>query len=325
MRIFVNRKAVKGPWGGENSFMGALCRWLTDQGHCIVTDREGDVDIALLNALTLIDLDFVKQLHARNVPIIHRKVGFVVSGSPEIRAVHDGVVEGDRRQIEFSPFIKHTVFQSEYSKNAFMDQGFEGDYTVIHNGVDQARFNTQNKKLFGFVKEERAYWDKKEPFKIIMSTWSSDLNKGFEKYKKVHDEMGDDPNFSFTFVGRKPDGFDFPKFKNLPPQPHKKLAQLYREHHALLFLARLETCSNSIIEAINCGLPVIYEPSGGNPETAGEYGIEFNGDIRQCISSVQKDYDTLVEKTLSNSYNIEEVGPKYLSILNDVLSKHQAA
>ncbi|MTI11403.1 glycosyltransferase [Curvivirga aplysinae] len=318
MNIFINRKAVSGPWGGENSFMGALCKDLKNNGHTIVTTLDNKIDIALINALTLIDINTVKTLHSRNIPIIHRKVGFIVSGSEEIRAVHNGVVEGDRRQIEFSPYIRHSVFQSQYSYDFFTREGFEGPHSIIHNGVDEKKFNLNNRSLFGLKEEPRRFWDGKEPFKILIVSWSNDKNKGFHYYEEIDKQLAGREDVKFTFAGRRPEGLEFKNIKTYPPQNHKKLANLYRSHHALLFLGREETCSNTILEGINCGLPIIFHNSGASPETAGPYGTVFGNDIFSCIETIQRNYLDIVKNIPNNPYKISQVAPKYRKIIDDV-------
>lgn len=320
MRIFVNRKAVRGPWGGENSFMGALCRWLTAQGHTIVVDREASVDVALLNALTQIDVAFVQHLRERGVPIIHRKTGFVVSGSQEMRTVHNGVVEGDRLQIEMSRYAAHSIFQSHYSHEFFTEEGFNGPYSIINNGVDERKFNLYSPGFFSFGRKKRDYWKGQSPFRVLAVSWSSDPAKGFADYQEIDRMVADRSDLDLTFVGNRPEGLTFDNIRMLPAQPHKKLAQLYRTHHALLFLGRQETCSNTILEGINCGLPVIYHPSGASPEIAGPYGAAYHGDFGASVDYIRDNYDDLIARIEANPFQISRVAPQYLAILEAVAS-----
>ena len=56
---------VKGPWGGENSFMGALCKFL--ENYEITTDIDSNFNLALINALTLINYEDIKKIYKRDV------------------------------------------------------------------------------------------------------------------------------------------------------------------------------------------------------------------------------------------------------------------
>ena len=60
-KIFINRKAVKGPWGGENSFMGALCKFL-EKNYELTTNIDSNFNLALINALTLINYEDIKKI-----------------------------------------------------------------------------------------------------------------------------------------------------------------------------------------------------------------------------------------------------------------------
>ena len=67
-----------------------------------------------------------------------------------------------------------------------------------------------------------------------------------------------------TFVGRT-----FDKFQNInmiQPQESLKLSQILKDHHIYIFCSKLEACSNSLLEAIHCGLAIIARNSSSNPE-----------------------------------------------------------
>ena len=142
VRVYVNFTEHRGPYGGANSFLRSLTQALRKRGVEIVLDEREDADLALLNALTEdIDLAFVERIARRDIPIVHRKVGYRASGSQELRAEVDGVIVGNRHQIEFTPYLVHTIFQSEYSRNEFESMGFNGPSTIIPNGVDELVFS----------------------------------------------------------------------------------------------------------------------------------------------------------------------------------------
>ncbi|RED44285.1 glycosyltransferase [Aestuariispira insulae] len=323
MKIFINRKVIRGPWGGANSFLVALGRWLEKHGHIVTNKINEDFDIALLNALTLeLNLETVKKIYDRGIPIIHRKTGMVVSGSPEIRAMRDGVVEGDRRQIAFSPYVKHSIFQSQYSRDFFTQEGFSGEATVIRNGVDENIFNLFHPRWFGLKHEKRNYWDGKNPLKVLAVSWSCDPAKGFELYQKIDKEIAGRIDVQVTFVGRLPEGVMFENIPTNRPLPHRKLAEFYRSNHVLLFLGREETCSNTILEGMNCGLPVIFHPSGSSPENVGENGVAYEGNFFHCLESIKKNYHDMVERLEHNPYRISLVGPQYEDVLKRVYQEH---
>jgi len=318
MRVLMNFRAVRGPYGGANAFLRALKKEFARRGIRVVHDVEGRYDVALLNALTDgIDADCARRIAERGVPIVHRKVGYRVSGSPDMRAVDpDGVVHGDRLQLEFSPHISHTIFQSEYSREVFTAGGFTGKSTIIHNGVDEAIFN----QSIGapMRRRQRPGWHSREPLRVAISTWSTDVNKGFDDYVSIDGELAT-TDVTVTLLGSVRAGIVFEHIRTEGPYRRRRLARRLKEQHVLLQLARWETCSNALIEGINCGMPVIYLDSGSNKEIADPYGVEYTGDFNQSIALIEERYAELQERTRTNPYRMTLVAPRYQEVLESVI------
>ncbi len=311
-KIFINRKAVKGPWGGENSFMGALCKFL-EKNYELTTNIDSNFNLALINALTLINYEDIKKIYKRGIPIIHRKTNFIASGSEKMRSKKNGIVFGDKKQIDFDKFVSHSIFQSKFSKKTFESEGFKGNYSIIKNGADEEKFNIFLKRFFKLKK--RRFWQKNDTFKILIVSWSPNLNKGFESYKEIDENFKNTNNIQIKFIGNTPKNFKLKNILYSKPLPHKKLAKEYKSSHALLYLSKHETCSNTIIEAINCGLPVIYLNSGSNKEIVGNCGIRYTGKLYENLEVVQKNYNLLVKNCLERDLKISKVGPLYDKII----------
>jgi hypothetical protein len=209
------------------------------------------------------------------------------------------------------------VFQSEYSRNVFLTSGFTGDHTVIHNGVDEDVFNLSQPRLLNRSRP-RDFWDGREPLRLVVSTWSTDENKGFPEYRRIDEELAGRTDVRIALVGRVPEGFRFRTFKVLRARPAPALARLLRESHVLLQLARYETGSNALIEGINCGLPAIYLDSGSNAEIAADYGVEYRGDIAAALDAVRDRYDELVGRIPANPYRSRLVVERYLELFERV-------
>ena len=326
MRIYMNFTEIDGPYGGANSFLRTLKYVLQKRGIQIVLDVEQDFDLAFLNALTNeIDINFVKAIAQRNIPIVHRKVGYRVSGSPEMRKLVNGVVWGDRLQIDFSPYIQHSIFQSFYSRNVFIDSGFSGEYSVIHNGINETIFNIYKAQhLGGLIKQKRTFWNEQEPLKIIISTWSRDLHKGFEEYRKIDRALTSRSDVSLALVGRIPEGWTFSNIRVYEACPHRELAQILKKHHVLLQLSEFETCSNALIEGINCGLPAIYLDSGANKEIAEDYGVKYQKNVEnefeKTVDKIKNNYHQIIKNIHSNPYKMELVANRYFSIFKKLVS-----
>jgi glycosyltransferase involved in cell wall biosynthesis len=243
------------------------------------------------------------------VPIVHRKVGYRASGAPEMRALReDGAVRGDVLQLEFTPYLAHSIFQSAYSRDVFVAAGFAGPSSVVHNGVDESIFNQRR----------RVMWDGHEPMRVAVSTWSTDMLKGFEDYARIDAELDGRRDVVVTLYGRTRDDVRFRNIRDGGAHRRKPLARRLRSAHALLQLARWETCSNALLEGINCGLPPIFIDSGSNKEIAAEYGVEFQGSFDTALDELRERYGDLQARTRTNPYRISTVARRYLEILESV-------
>ena len=325
MRVYLNFREVKGPYGGANAFLRALRRALVERGVGVAADPAEPVDLVFLNALTQdIDLPYVQRLAEKGVPIVHRKVGYRVSGPPELRRKVDGVVWGDKLQLDFTPYLAHTIFQSAYSRDVFVSEGFAGPCSVIHNGVDETVFNLSPRQSLLRRSRARSWWDGSEPFRLVVSTWSTDENKGFPEYRRIDAQLAGRSDVAVTLVGRVPPGTTFRHVEVLRPRVPRGLAAVLGRAHGLLQLARHETCSNALIEGINCGLPVIYEDSGSNAELAAPYGVPYEGDLDAAVARLQAHYAEIVARIPENPYRVSHVGQSYVELFERVLAERAA-
>jgi glycosyltransferase involved in cell wall biosynthesis len=320
MLVYMNFTEVRGPYGGANAFLRALRGALAQRGVRTTNDLAAKFDLAFLNALTDdLDLARVQRVAATGRPVVHRKVGYRVSGSPEMRAVEDGVVHGDRVQIEFTPHVAHTVFQSEYSRDVFLASGFDGPFSVIPNGVDESLFNLDVKRPFR-APRLRSFWNGSEPLRVVVSTWSTDENKGFPDYREIDARFAGRRDVELTLIGRVPSGTRFQTFRVVPPQRRRALAARLKEQHVLLQLARFETCSNALIEGINTGLPVVYLDSGANREMAAAYGEVYEGDLDDALERLSPRYEEIVGRIPANPYRISLVVDRYLELFERLVA-----
>jgi hypothetical protein len=320
MRVYMNFDEVRGAYGGANAFLRTLRREIVGRGVSIVADPAA-ADIALLNALTNeIDRDFVERV-ADRTPVVHRKVGYRVSGSPELRRVVDGTVWGDRLQLNFSPFVAHTIFQSEYSRNVFENQGFQGPATIIRNGVDDRIFNMTVGRGWRRRPQPRPLWDGHAPLEVVISTWSMDRNKGFDDYVQIDEALPTLPRVRVTLVGRSP--VRFRHIRVLRPRGPRGLAATLKRAHVILQLARHETCSNALLEGLSCGLPAIYLDSGSNAELAGPYGVAYDGDFDEAVAAITPRYGQATEALRKQPFRIAPVADRYLALLETVAAGRQ--
>lgn len=319
MRIYTNLKRVRGPYGGAYNFMAALMNRLERAGFSFTNNAGVPFEIALLNALSDgLTLDTVRAIADRGVPILHRKVGYIVSGPPEMRRAVDGVVWGDKVQMDFDPFVTTTIFQSDYSAQAYRKQGFSGHSVTVRNGADEDMFNYERRLLFGLRTVPRTTWSG-GPLKVVISTWSTDPNKGFSDYLEIDRGLDGRGDVEVTLVGRMPANLDFRNIRHVGAMTRRKLAEFLKQQHVLLTLSRFETCSNALIEGLNCGLPAIYLDSGSNPELAGDYGVKWNGDFDAALAQVKDCYHDIFDRLPNNPFRLTLVANAYQNLFSSVI------
>ncbi len=317
LAIHSNIRLRAGAYGGANSFMRSLFGALRARGHRFVDDP-AHADVALLNALSDgLDLERVKRIADLGVPIVHRRVGYIVSGSPEMRAAPDGVPYGDRLQAAFDPYIRLAVFQSEYGRRVFERAGFAGAFEIVRNGVDERIFAPAARGWRALFERRRAPRSRGR-LRLVVSTWSTDPNKGFADYAKLDDALGALPGVSISLVGRWPEGFAPKRIVRVAPLRPQALARFLRAQDALLTLSRFETCSNALIEGLNCGLPALYLDSGSNAELAAPYGVAWSGDFARDVAALDEGYDGFARALPDNPFRMSLVAPIYERLLERV-------
>jgi glycosyltransferase involved in cell wall biosynthesis len=137
-------------------------------------------------------------------------------------------------------------------------------------------------------------------------------NKGFDIYKHL-DEKLDWDRYEMTFVGNSP--IEFKKIKHIKAQPADKLAQILRAHDVFITASRHEACSNALLEALACGLPVVAIASGSNAELMGDAGVSFTGyaDVISAIGTASERIENL--RLLYKAKSIRAVAAQYRDFL----------
>ena len=151
-----------------------------------------------------------------------------------------------------------------------------------------------------------------EKIRLISTSWSDNPNKGATVYKWLEEHLDWD-KFEYTFVGRTPVRFD--RIHHLPPVPSEQLADILRQHDIFITASRHEACSNSVLEALACGLPVLYVDSGSHPELVGEAGLGFScqEDIPELLERLVREYE-LFQARISLP-TLSEVAAQYLHVM----------
>ncbi len=250
----------------------------------------------LLNSFNF-DENRLKLVKRNRVLFVHR-----VDGPIDI---YRGQDEGVDRNIQAvnQKFANKTIFQSRYSLEKHFELGMEFKKpVVIMNAADPEIFHRQG----------RVSLSRDRKVRLIASSWSDNVNKGASVYQWL-DEHLDLDLFEFTFVGRSP--VVFKNIRMIPAVDSYRMADLFRSHDIYLTASRNDPCSNSLIEALTCGLPAVYLKSGGHPEIVRQAGAGFDSaeEIPGLLSQVADGYDAF--QSCISLPSIQEVSEQYLDVL----------
>ncbi len=285
------------PAGGGHQFLRAFVRQAAARGLRIENNMISRTTRAcLFNSFNFREKRLLRTKRD-SVLYVHR-----VDGPVDVyRGRDDGV---DRRIHAISQkMADKTIFQSRYSLEKHLELGMQfRKPIVIMNAADPQIFHSRGKATFS----------RNRKIRLIAASWSDNINKGAPTYQWL-DEHLDWERFEFTFVGRTQAGF-----KNIcviSPVDSMRMAELFREHDIYITASRNDPCSNSLIEALACGLPAIYLQSGGHPEIVNQAGAGFEAaeQIPELLDKVVKGYESLQARI--STFSIESACEKYLEAL----------
>lgn len=278
-KIYILFDIKEEPWGGGNQFLRLLREELVRLG--IYTNKAKEADIIIFNSHHKLIKALSYKLLFKNKFFVHRVDG-------PISLIRGDNLKLDKKIFYFNELLSDlTIFQSNYSfnKTAELNLYNNKSYKVILNGSCDKTFKNESRKIG---------WNSK--FKIIISSWSNNFNKGFDCYKWI-DENLDFNMYQVTFIGNSPI-----KFKNIlkvNPQSSHQLSEFYKKSHLYLTASKHDTCSNSLIEAIISGLPALAFNDGGHPEIIKSHGLTFNNfnEIPAKLNEIKNNYDQFIMGT----------------------------
>lgn len=297
-KIHILYNFVEGPWGGGNQFLKYLKEYFVQIG--VYENDLTKADVILLNSHHCLNEAInIKRKYPEKI-LIHRIDGpvFLVRGNDKAT---DKVVFKTNKLL-----ADGTVFQSNWSRAKCYEHGMSGARyeEVILNAPDPEIFYAKNKGPL-----------KKRKVKLIATSWSANIKKGFDIYKFLDDKL-DFSKYVMTFVGNSP--IKFKNIHHITPLNSIQLADEIRKNDIFITASLNDPCSNSLIEAIHCGLPAVVRNSGGHPEIIAGSGVVFEGveDVCESIDMVVNNYLKYVENI--NPIVIKETGYKYYQFIEHI-------
>lgn len=285
------------PTGGGHQFMRALRDQFIRMGLRVENNTISHTTrVCLFNSHNF-DFDRLLQLQRAGCRMVHR-----VDGPIDVYRGQEG--GADRRIWQINQELADaTIFQSNYSLQKHIELGLTfRSPSVIMNAVDPQIFHSK----------ERIPFDRQRKIRLISSSWSDNPNKGSTVYKWLEKHL-DWGRFEYTFVGRSP--IQFKRIQMLSPVISQEMAPLLQQHDIYITASKYEACSNALIEALSCSLPVIYVRSGSNGEIVGKAGFGFTRkeEILPLLDQLVDEYE--YRQAQIALPNLAEVAHQYLTIM----------
>jgi glycosyltransferase involved in cell wall biosynthesis len=291
----------EGPWGGGNQFLKSLKKYLCSIGAC--DENVAAAQVILFNSHQRIDEVVKAKLNYPEKIFIHRIDGPIRLYS-RTNDKRDNVVFAANRYLADA-----TVFQSTWSRQqnhrlGLHQKSFE---TIIPNAPEPTIFNRRPGKSFSTDRKTR----------LIATSWSPNWKKGFDVYQWL-DENLDFNKYEMVFVGKSP--IQFKNIRSVSPLSNKDIAEKLKESDIFIFASPIEACSNSLLEALHCGLPAVGPDKSSTPELIGRGGETFSkpAEIPDLLEKITKNYC----EYQANIYNpsMENVGKRYYDFMTRVES-----
>lgn len=302
--LFSKTPKYDSPWGGGNRTLTALWEALESRGHmCSLLNNFKFEEITILFLMDPTDLsnnpteleNILKIFKAANKKIVYR-IGNI--------GTHRNFEEYLNLIRATMPYCNSIIYLSEWSKREL-----EKNSIFPNIGCRTALCRTEIGRETFYSKDYMKTYG--QLLRCSGHSWSDNPKKGFEIYQQL-DEKQDELNIEFYYIGRKPEWF---KPRNyISPLFGEALANELRKSDFYVSASQFECGPNHIIEALCCGLPVLYSSLGGAcGEYAGEYGIEYK-DFDDLYKLIRDHESWLPEKQLKLQ--------KYESNIDDMINKY---
>ena len=251
-KIFINfQPNFDIPYGGGNISTYYLVKNFENEwsNFKITYELEHNIDIYLIID-TFKDNKFKKYsledvINFNNIQEKPGKILYRVNDCDKTRTVND---KNSREQelLKHIDNIDHLIYNSEFIKNYYISKYKKFklvNNNVVYNGCDQNLYKNLHKQIDGNIR-------------IATHHWSNNMHKGYETYYKLWKFCQSNDKYDFVFFGKNvPD-----MFKEVPisTQTPEGLNEELNKCHIYITDSVYDSCPNHVIEAISCGLPILY-------------------------------------------------------------------
>jgi len=306
VKINICFKEVEGPWGGGNQFLKYLKKYFLKAG--CYEENPLKANVILFNSHH--DIQNVAFLRNEN-----KEALFVHRIDGPVSLIRNSSPVDDLRILNYSNNLSDLIIvQSEWSKKK-LDKIAKSFNFEIKKPI-KLILNTSDPEIFN-CKSEAV--ENNSTIKIVASSWSDNIRKGFEDYLIIDNALEDEKykNISFDFIGRSP--VSFKNINVIKPLNSKDLGLKLKEYNVYITASKKDPCSNALCEAIQSGLfPVVYQ-DGGHVEICKNYNVPYLS--YSDVDNGKHILDSLIKVDLSRKTKNEfkTAHDNYLELFSSIL------
>lgn len=307
-----NMRWRRGPYGGGNQWLGQMAPYLERCGFRTGSRLNAQVDCVLGTHAGLaggLEFSYDDVLRAKDVHPHLRCIQRINDND-----IRKGTTAMDAHLAGCNRAADHTVFVSEWLRDYHAERWFDVNrpHSVIHNGAAPSVFHP-----FG----ARA-WKPGEPLRLVTHHWSDNPAKGFPVYEALDAAIaaGRLPGVELWIVGRWPEAIRWRAAKTFPARAGHRLAEVLRACHVAVTASRHEPGAMHPVEAMQCGLPLLYtKDTGGTVELGKLFGVLLSEDFPAAIDELRARYDELRGAVLRQSPSGDTMCAAYRRIIQQLV------
>ena len=289
--VAFNMRYRRGPFGGGNQWLGQVSGYLGRCGYRTRFDLAPEVDLVLGTHAGLsggLSISYADVLRAKE-----KNPRLLCVQRINDNDVRKGTGEMDKFLAECNRAADHTVFVSEWLRDHHAARWFDRSrpHSVILNGADPAVFHPLGTRP----------WKPGEPLRFVTHHWSDNMSKGFDVYAEMDRLIAEGrlPGVELWIVGRWPAQIAWRAARTVGPCAGAALAAVLRQAHVCVTASRFEPGAMHPVEAMQCGLPLLYHrDTGGTVELGKNFGVLMEDDLVVSVERMKAEYAGLRERVL---------------------------
>lgn len=316
-RIALNVRPTRSPYGGGNQWALQMTERLRAGGYSVGYDLDRPTDViiivdAILRGTASFGLEAIESYVQRR---------------PEALVVHR-VNENDlRKQTDFmdralaaaNALADHTVFISAWLRDYCAERWFDlrKPHRVIVNGADPSVFHPRG----------GAEWTPRERLRLVTHHWSTHPMKGFDVYEQLDGLIADGalPDTELWIIGHRPSEMRWRAARTFPLMAGTQLAAQLRRAHVAITASRWDPGPMHPVEALQCGLPVLYHADGGGiVEQVGGAGIAFRDDVGSAVRRMREEYAARRAAAMATPWTGRAMADAYVQAIETALHRHRS-